>query len=84
MLNFLFPGWNWLVIFEPLAYIKWYLHDTKHKTKTKIASTIDKVYDVRKILTSGIFFSNMSNLFKNNMKDVFCVEKRKTLDKPKS
>lgn len=28
------------------------------------------------VLTFRTFFSNMSNLFKNNMKDVFCPEKR--------
>jgi len=27
------------------------------------------------VLTFRIFFSNMSNLFKNNMKDVFCPQK---------
>ena len=30
------------------------------------------------VLTFRIFFSNMSNLFKNNMKDVFCQEKKGT------
>lgn len=30
----------------------------------------------RSLLPSRIFFSNMSNLFKNNMKDGFCQEKK--------
>lgn len=37
----------------------------------------DDVYTyVLKTLALRIFFSNMSNLFKNNMNDVFCQEKR--------
>lgn len=34
MFNFLFSCWNWLVIFEPLAHVKWHLHNETSSIST--------------------------------------------------
>lgn len=81
MFNFLFSFRDRLVVFEPFTNIQRNLQSNDHESWSQ---TDDKTYLKKRLcgllaITCTIFFSNISNLFKNSMKDVFCkyIEKYK-------